>query len=67
MQSNQKTNPQRKLKVYGRTVGRGNHLKQIPEIRLLGYWLNQMGYKPGQTVNVCQQGKSLTITLISHA
>lgn len=67
MQNNQNSNSQRKLKVYGRTVGRGNRLKQIPEIRLMGQWLNQIGYAPGQTVNISQQGNCITITLVPHA
>lgn len=67
MQKNQNSSTQRKLKVYGRTVGRGNRLKQIPEIRLMGRWLNQMGYVPGQTVSVNQQGQTLTITVVPNA
>lgn len=67
MQNNQNTNSQRRLKVYGRTVGRGNRLKQIPEIRLMGQWLKQVGYAPGQTVSIAQEGKCLIISVVPHA
>ena len=65
MQSNQNTNNQRRLKVYGRSVNRGRKLKTVPEIRLMGNWLTQMGYVPGQTISVVLQDQSLTITSIS--
>lgn len=55
---------ERKMKVYEAiTVSRGkwwNSTKYttVPQIRLQGLWLEQLGFEPGTTIKVeCEQGK----------
>ena len=64
---NQKTNNQRRLKVYGKYRQKFNIAVIEPEIRLTGQWLKNLGFNPGQTVNVKQEVNCLTITLVPHA
>lgn len=35
----------------------------IPEIRLEGKWLDRLGFKEGQTVNIEEKKNKLTITI----
>lgn len=54
----------RKLKIHSkyqsRRWGRG---VSIPEIRLEGKWLDELGFKKGQTIIIEQEQNKLTITL----
>lgn len=54
----------RKLKIYAKYQSRrwGNGVC-IPEIRLEGKWLDELGFKKGQTVIIEQEQNKLTITL----
>jgi toxic protein SymE len=58
----------RKLKIYSkyqrRECGGG---VTIPEIRLEGKWLNELGFKKGQVVVIQQEQNKLTITVDSEA
>lgn len=55
---------QRKLKVYEKYLQNSRRGVIVPQIRLQGVWLKQMGFKPGQTIQVTQNGNSITITLV---
>ena len=56
---------ERKLKVYEATVQRGSrkywydsHYVQVPQIRMQGEWLKQLGFDPGTLLNIqCEEGK----------
>jgi toxic protein SymE len=54
----------RKLKIYAKYQSRrwGGGVS-IPEIRLEGKWLDELGFKKGQTVIIEQEQNKLTITL----
>ena len=67
MENNKKQNGQRRLKVYGKYRQKFNSAVIEPEIRLTGQWLKNLGFNPGQTVNVKQEANCLTITLVPHA
>lgn len=47
-------------KVQSRRWGGG---VSIPEIRLEGKWLDELGFKKGQTIIIKQEQNKLTITL----
>lgn len=66
MEDKQNKQNSRRLKVYGRAIVNGNKFKTVPEIRLKGQWLKEIGFIPGQNVNVSQNGNCLTITVIPH-
>ena len=57
---------ERKLKVYGVQVERkarsifaaAKRWLEVPQIRLQGLWLEEIGFKPGDKFNVqCEEGK----------
>lgn len=57
---------ERKLKVYGVQVERkarsifaaARRWLEVPQIRLQGLWLQEIGFKPGDNLNVqCEEGK----------
>ena len=51
----------RKMKVY---EGTGINYKRIPQLRMQGDWLAELGFDIGKPINVhCEDGK-LVITLI---
>ncbi len=56
------------LKVYDKIFGRGGQRAHrrysvlFPEIRLIGRWLQDYGFKPGQYIEVKQEHGKLTIT-----
>lgn len=57
---------ERKIKVYETMVSRqeasgwykGTTYKSIPQIRMQGVWLEQLGFEPGMELKiVCEKGK----------
>jgi toxic protein SymE len=64
---NQKTNNQRRLKVYQsfRPTASQRFVSE-PEIRLKGKWLKELGFVPGQSIAVKHENNCLTITLVPH-
>jgi toxic protein SymE len=54
----------RKLKVYSKYQARAyGKAATIPEIRLLGKWLDRLGFKEGQMVTIDQKKNKLIITV----
>ncbi|WBX76696.1 SymE family type I addiction module toxin [Tenacibaculum ovolyticum] len=53
----------RKLKIYQKHKPREWKYITVPEIRLQGKWLNELGFKIGKEIEVKQQKNKLTITL----
>ncbi len=50
----------RQMKVY-ETSGKG--YKRVPQIRISGQWLQELGFSIGDTLNVECEGGKLIITL----
>jgi toxic protein SymE len=55
----------RKLKIHSKFRTRRWDNTTIPEIRLEGKWLDELGFKQGQIVIVEQEQNKLTITIDS--
>jgi toxic protein SymE len=53
----------RKLKIHSKSKARTNGYIHIPEIRLEGKWLKELGFNEGQEVRIQQGKKRLIITL----
>ncbi|TYP92976.1 toxic protein SymE [Sphingobacterium allocomposti] len=54
----------RKLKIHTKHQARAYGMTTtIPEIRLEGKWLDRLGFKEGQTVNIEEKKNKLTITI----
>ena len=53
----------RKLKVYAKFRSRRWDYTVVPEIRLEGNWLKELGFKEGQQVRVEQEKNRLVITV----
>ena len=53
----------RKLKIHCKFRRRENDMTTIPEIRLEGKWLENLGFKIGSKILVKQQRNKLTITI----
>ncbi|WP_268847016.1 SymE family type I addiction module toxin [Flavobacterium aestivum] len=53
----------RKLKIHSKYQARTYGSTTIPEIRLEGKWLDKLGFKEGQMVNIEQKKNKLTITI----
>lgn len=53
----------RKLKIYKKCRMRTWDTTSVPEIRIQGKWLEKLGFKQGDDINVLQQPNKLTITL----
>jgi len=56
------------MKVYDKTVHRGvgfmnGYSLKFPEIRLMGKWLQDCGFQPGQEINVATAANKLVITI----
>lgn len=57
----------RTLKVYDKTLSRGGNVMYgrydvvYPEIRLMGQWLADWGFEPGQQIEVMQEENRLVI------
>ncbi|OFY85383.1 MAG: hypothetical protein A3F72_03710 [Bacteroidetes bacterium RIFCSPLOWO2_12_FULL_35_15] len=58
----------RQLKVYKRYLKRSNNKDAVvPEIRLIGLWLQQkeLGFYPGQSISIAIESNKLIITLVN--
>ena len=53
----------RHLKVYQKFRTRTRDNTTVPEIRLEGNWLKELGFEIGKEIKVAQQKNKLTITL----
>ncbi|CAN5897402.1 hypothetical protein BH11BAC7_BH11BAC7_35920 [soil metagenome] len=53
----------RNLKIHAKYQARAYGATTIPEIRLEGKWLDKLGFKEGQMVNIEQKKNKLTITI----
>jgi len=53
----------RKLKIHSRFRTRRWDHTTVPEIRLEGRWLEEVGFKEGKRVNIQIEPNKLTITL----
>ncbi len=53
----------RKLKIHSKFRYRRWDNTTVPEIRLEGRWLEELGFKEGEQVQIKQQHNKLTITL----
>ena len=53
----------RRLKIHTRYQIGTYRMTTVPEIRLKGKWLDKLGFKEGQMVNIEQKKNKLTITL----
>lgn len=49
----------RQLKVYG--LNRSASNKEVPELRLAGMWVEQLGFKVGDWINITTRDKLLII------
>ena len=49
----------RQLKVYG--LHRSADNKEVPQLRISGIWIEQLGFKVGETVNVTTRDRLLII------
>ena len=49
----------RQLKVYG--LNRSSDNKEVPQLRISGIWIEQLGFKVGETVNVTTRDRLLII------
>jgi toxic protein SymE len=60
-----KANPPktRKLKVYPKHRVGNKHFKVVPEIRLCGQWLRDVGFKSGNFIEVISEMNKITITM----
>jgi len=54
----------RKLKIYQKHQPREWKYITVPEIRLEGKWLEQLGFEIGKEIEIKQQKNKLTIKLI---
>ncbi len=57
-------NKVRKLKRYTKTRTNRWYLTTVPEIRLEGEWLRELGFEEGEQVQIIQQRRKLTITVV---
>lgn len=53
----------RRLKIHTRYQTNTYKMITVPEIRLTGKWLDKLGFKEGQMVNIEQKKNKLTITI----
>jgi toxic protein SymE len=53
----------RKLKIYSRFQKSSNKLIIVPEIRLRGKWLDEIGFEEGKMVNIQQKKNKIIITV----
>lgn len=54
----------RKLKIYQKFRTRAWDNTTVPEIRLEGKWLKELGFEIGKEIEITEQPNKLTITLI---
>lgn len=53
----------RQLKVYSRMRPKGSAYQQLPEIRIMGKWLEKIGFKCGDSITLIQSENRIVITL----
>ncbi len=53
----------RKLKIYKKFQPRERKYTPVPEIRLEGRWLKELGFEIGKEIQIKQQRNKLTIML----
>jgi toxic protein SymE len=53
----------RRLKVYPKHRVGNRHFKVVPEIRLCGQWLRNVGFKSGNFIEVTSEMNKITITM----
>lgn len=53
----------RKLKIHSKFRNRRWDNTTIPEIRLEGKWLEEVGFKQGQNINILIEENKLIITI----
>ncbi|WP_136467889.1 SymE family type I addiction module toxin [Flagellimonas onchidii] len=53
----------RKLKIHGKFRRRRWDHTTVPEIRLEGRWLEELGFEQGKTVKVIQENRVLVLIL----
>lgn len=51
----------RQLKVY--SLNRSTDNKEVPQLRISGMWVEQLGFKVGETVNITTRDRLLIIEL----
>lgn len=54
----------RQLKVYG--LNRSTDNKEVPQLRISGVWVEQLGFKVGETVNITTRDRLLIIELVER-
>lgn len=52
------------LKIYQKFRSRTWDHTTVPEIRLEGKWLQELGFEEGKEIKIKQQKNKLTITLV---
>jgi len=55
----------RQLKVYG--LNRSSDNKEVPQLRLSGVWIEQLGFKVGDKVNITTRDRLLIIEPLEAA
>lgn len=55
----------RQLKVYG--LNRSSDNKEVPQLRISGVWIEQLGFKVGDTVSITTRDRLLIIEPIEAA
>jgi len=53
----------KRLKVYTAYQAGSYKMMPVPEIRLKGKWLKEIGFEEGNTIKVQQRKNKITITL----
>ncbi|RYC53322.1 SymE family type I addiction module toxin [Flagellimonas olearia] len=56
----------RKLKIHSKFRRRTWDNILVPEIRLEGHWLKELGFEEGKTVQVIMQEKKLTLVILEQ-
>lgn len=49
----------RQLKIYG--LNRSSDNKEVPQLRISGVWIEQLGFKVGDTINITTRDRLLII------
>lgn len=55
------TKSNRQLKVYQQYRSLSSGTRIVPELRLTGVWIEQLGFKIGETVNITMRDRLLII------
>lgn len=63
------SNTDRKLKLQPeiRSSNYGNQQKTVPSLKLCGLWMAELGFKPGDMVNITTREKLLIIEPVKEA